>query len=151
MTALLLLAALLAPPPAAEPVDIRADRLELDQKAGRARFEGAVQVVQGALTLRCATLAARYADGRIVSLTAEGTVQLTGDGWTAEARRAEWDRAAGRLVLTGDPRIRRGGDSLRGEKVLVWPDEQRVVIEQARGRITAPPLGAPPKPAAEAP
>ena len=150
MTALLLAVALLSPagptPPKTgpTPVDIRADRLELDQKSGRAHFEGSVEVVQGALTLRCVRLKARYAKGRIVALDAEGEVQLSGDGWTANAARAAWDRAAGRLVLTGDPRIRRGGDTLRGARVLVWPDEERVVVEQARGRITAPPLGSPP-------
>lgn len=122
------------------PVDIRADRLELDQKSGQARFEGSVEVVQGALTLRCARLQARYADGRIVGLEAEGDVRLSGEGWTAAANRAAWDRAAGRLVLTGDPRISRGGDTLRGARVLVWPDDERVVIEQARGRFTPPPL-----------
>ncbi len=132
------------PTPAATapaPVDIRADRLELDQKAGRARFEGAVEVVQGALTLRCARLQARYAEGDIVGLEATGDVRLSGKGWTAAAARAVWDRSAGRLVLTGDPHIRRGGDVLRGARVLVWPDDERVVVEQARGRFTPPPLG----------
>lgn len=137
----LLLVALLAPPPVkSAPVDITAARLELDQKAGTARFEGDVEVRQGALTLRCAALSARSAEGQIVSLTADGGVVLEGDGWTARAARAEWDRAAGRLVLTGDPRISRGGDTLRGARVLIWPADQRVVIEQARGRLTAPPL-----------
>lgn len=143
MIALLLIAALLAPNGVAAPVDIRADRLELDQKAGTARFEGAVQVAQGKLTLRCAALDARYADGRVVALTATGGVTLTGEGWTAGASRAEWDRAQGRLVLTGDPRIERGGDTLRGARVVVWPDDERVVIEQARGRLTVPPLDGP--------
>lgn len=151
MRALLLIAALLAPSPPPTPVDIRADRLELDQKAGRARFEGAVEVKQGRLTLRCATLAATYAEGEIAALTAEGEVVLTGDDWTARAARAEWDRAAGRLVLTGEPRIERGGDTLRGARVLVWPEAQRVVIEQARGRLTAPPLTAPTKPPTDPP
>lgn len=144
MLTLFFTVALLAPAPAAPtPVDIRADRLELDQEAGRARFAGDVEVKQGPLTLRCETLAARYAEGEITALTAEGGVTLTGDGWTARAARAEWDRAAGRLVLTGDPRIARGADTLRGARVLIWPDAQKVVVEQARGRLTAPPLRAP--------
>lgn len=142
MIAWLLIAALLAPP-TAEPVDIRAARLELDRKAGTARFEGEVVVTQGPLTLRCAALDARYADGEISALTATGGVSVAGTDWTARAERATWDRREGRLELTGEPRIERGGDVLRGARVLVWPAEERLVVEQARGTLHAPTLRPP--------
>lgn len=161
MLALLLLA-LLAPPspatkapaakaPAAKapgataPLDIRADRLELDRKAGAARFSGAVEVAQGRLVLRCAALSARYAEGEVVSLVAEGGVEVRGEDWVARAERAHYDREAGLLTLTGDPRIERGADVLRGERVLLWPDDERLVVEQARGRVNAPRLAVPPR------
>lgn len=158
----LLLLALLAPPapatktPAAKapatkiaaptaPLDIRADRLELDRKAGTARFSGAVEVAQGRLVLRCAALSASYAEGEVVSLVAEGGVEVRGEDWVARAERANYDREAGLLTLAGDPRIERGTDVLRGERVLLWPDDERLVVEQARGRVNAPRLAVPPR------
>jgi lipopolysaccharide transport protein LptA len=133
-----------APAPTA-PLDIRADRLELDRKAGTARFSGAVEVQQGRLVLRCAALSASYAEGEVVSLVAEGGVEVRGEDWVAHAEHAHYDREAGLLTLTGDPRIERATDVLRGERVLLWPDDERLVVEQARGRVNAPRLAVPPR------
>lgn len=143
----LLLIALLAPPAPLDtaPLDIKADRLALDRKAGTATFRGAVEVRQGALVLRCATLSATYADGEIATLTAEGPVEVRGDDWIARAAHARYARDTGRLELTGDPHIERDGDVLRGARVLLWPAEERLVIEQARGRVRAPRLPTPPR------
>lgn len=149
----LLLIALLAPPaPAAPPtpsdtapLDIKADRLALDRKAGTATFEGAVEVRQGPLVLRCATLSATYADGEIATLTAEGPVEVRGEDWIARAARARYARQSGRLELTGDPHIERDGDVLRGERVLIWPADERLVVEKARGRVRAPRLPSAPR------
>ena len=138
----LLLVALLTPTAS---LDIRADRLELDHKAGSARFSGHVEVAQGRLVLRCTTLQATYTAGEITTLSAEGGVEVQGEGWTARADRARYDRAEGRLELTGEPRIERGADVLRGERVLVWPADERLVVEQARGRLEAPRLPTPPR------
>lgn len=141
MLAALLAAALLTP--ATAPLDIRADRLELDRKAGTARFTGGVEVAQGRLTLRCGALVATYTDGEVATLVAEGGVEVRGEDWVARAAEARYDRREGRLVLTGEPRIERGADVLRGERVSIWPDDERLVVEQARGRVQAPPIGVP--------
>ncbi len=130
---LLLVAALLAPN--AQPLDIQADRMELRQKEGVVRFEGSVVVTQGELTLRCARLRARYRKEQVASLVAEGGVELQGEGLRATARTARYDRDAGTLELTGEPTLVRGLDRLSGERILYYPDEARVVVERARGRL----------------
>jgi len=136
--------ALLASPAAADPIDIKAERFELNQKAGSAVFEGDVRVVRGRLTLTCSRLQARYRDGRIESLSATGKVVVTGPDWVARANEAHYAQASGRLLLTGDPQIERGEDVLRGARVLVWPDEERLVVERARGTFRPPALKTPP-------
>lgn len=141
--AVLLLLALVAAPGvrAAEqaPLDVRADRVELDQRAGVARFEGGVVARQDAVELRCERLTARYGEsGEVTAVVAEGGVRVTSERLAATAERARFDRAAGVLVLTGEPEVRRGDDRLRGETIRIWPEAGRVVVEKARGRITVP-------------
>lgn len=144
---LLLLLVLLAPPqpkpaPAAAPravLDVQADRLEYDQKTGRVRFEGNVRATQGDLRLRCARLTARYGnDGALGDLQATGGVRVVQGELSAQARKVAYFKKDQRLVMTGDPVVTRGKDELRGATITYWPEQQRLVVEQARGRLNAP-------------
>lgn len=134
---LLLITLLLAPPTA--PLDVRADRLEYDQKSGRVRFEGNVQAVQGTLRLTCGRLSARYrADGSLGDLTASGGVQVVQGELSAKAQTATYFQTDQRLELTGDPVVTRGQDRLSGAKIVYWAKDQRLVVSKARGRLNAP-------------
>lgn len=94
------------------PLDIQADRLELDQKAGVARFEGNVVARQESLELRCDRLTAHYDDAGAVK----------------------------ELIAEGNPQVRRGDDVLTGERIRLLPQEGRLVVEKARGRLNVPRL-----------
>ncbi|MCB9548635.1 MAG: hypothetical protein H6706_22750 [Myxococcales bacterium] len=132
-----LLLALAAPP--AETLDIRAARLELDQATGQVRFTGEVVARQGDLELRCAVLEARYGkDGEVDGLSASGGVTVTQGELSARADAARYQRGEDRLELTGSPEVTRGKDRLSGARIVYWPGQGRVVVEQARGRIQAP-------------
>lgn len=118
------------------PLDVRADRMELLQKEGLVRFEGNVVAIQEALTLRCASLVARSRkDGEIDEMTATGQVVVEAEGLRATAAKASWRRAEGTLVFTGEPRVVRGDDVLSGERIVLWPEQGRVVVERAHGRL----------------
>lgn len=147
---LLLLLALLAPPSptkAAGPkaiLDVQADRLEYDQKTGTVRFEGNVRATQGELTLRCARLTARYGkDGALGDLEATGGVRVVQGELSAKARKVSYFKTDQRLVMTGDPVVKRRADELRGATITYWPEQQRLVVEQARGRLNAPKIALP--------
>lgn len=136
-------ATLLPTPAGGEPVplDIRAEQLDFDRKAGVARFVGDVQARQGDFELRCARLVATYAaDGQIETVTIEGGLTLTADGLTARAEQATLDRRTGEMLLTGHPELARGADRLAGDRIRFWPESGRVVVEKARGRVALPRL-----------
>ncbi|MEZ4463693.1 MAG: LptA/OstA family protein [bacterium] len=129
---------LLAAPPT-ETLDIQAARLELDQATGQATFSGDVVVRQGELVLRCAVLEARYGDdGEVDGLVASGGVTVTQGELSARAETARYLRAEDRLELAGHPEVTRGKDRLGGARIVYWPGQGRLVVEQARGRIQAP-------------
>ncbi|MCB9534874.1 MAG: hypothetical protein H6704_01320 [Myxococcales bacterium] len=145
MLALLTVLLLAAPPaPTAEaPLDVEADRLVLDQKTGEVVFEGNVRAQQEELTLTCRRLVARYRDdGQVASLLAEGAVRVESGELGATAGRAAWSAADGTLELTGEPVVTRGADRLTGRRIVFWPEQGRVVVEAARGRLRAPRVAA---------
>jgi lipopolysaccharide export system protein LptA len=124
------------------PLDIQADRMDLDQPAGKVVFEGNVRASQPGFELRCVRLRARLAaGGGLSSLVAEGPLTVSVGEYTVRAQAADYDHDGGVLTLTGDPEVRRGTDHLTGARVRVWPDTGRVVVEQARGTVRAPALG----------
>jgi lipopolysaccharide export system protein LptA len=139
---LLIAATTVAAPTKTEPtVDIRADRVELDQKTGRIRFTGQVVVKQKDLELRCEQLQARYEKGgKLVELVATGQVRVTSPQWTASADAAHYQRKKEVLELTGSPRVRRGSDWIEGARVAVHLNEKRLIVESARGKIQGPVL-----------
>jgi len=122
-------------------MDIRAERLELDQRTGRLRFSGEVVATQGELELRCAWLEASYDEaGGVSDLRAGGGIRLRQGSLRAEAAEALYSRSAGSLELKGQPRVQRGADQLEGERVTFWPGEGRLLVTKARGRLQAPSL-----------
>ncbi len=139
LTCLLLL--FLSAPSERAALDVRADRLELDHRAGVVRFEGAVVATQGAFELRCERLEARYGqDGGLSELKAEGSLSVKSDGMIATASRAQYTRADDRLELTGEPKVIRGETELKGAKMTFFPKSGRLLVEAARGRLPAPRL-----------
>lgn len=126
------------------PLDIRAERLDFDRKAGLARFEGDVVARQGDFELRCARLVATYASGgEVETVTIDGGLTLTAEGFTARAEQATLDRRTGEMRLMGHPELVRGADRLEGDRILFWPETGRVVVEKARGRVQLPKLRPP--------
>ena len=120
-------------------VDIKADRVEIDQKKGRVEFSGSVRVSRGSLVISCQTLIARYRkDGTIVGLSIDGQLSVQGQDFSAQAGGGTYEHDTGRLILTGSPKIKRGPHHMIGERIVVFIDDERVVVERARGRLSVP-------------
>lgn len=139
MLALLLTLVLAAP--AAVPLDVAAERMELDQASGKVVFTGGVTATQGELTLKCARLTARMNDKGLSDVQADEVTLITGT-WTATAASARYDDRAGTVTLSGAPTVRRGRDVLVGARIVVWPETGKLVVERPRGTVRAPQLDA---------
>ncbi len=126
------------------PLDVQAERVVFDPNARSAVFEGDVRATQGTISLRSPRLVARYgADQKLLSLEAQGGVQLSGEGVTATAERALWSAVDESLVLEGAVTLTRGPDVLQGARLTYLPSSGRIELERARGRIRAPRLQLP--------
>lgn len=117
------------------PVEVNADRLDLDQSSGAATFTGNVVVGQGDLRMTGDVVDVEYATegpGQIESLHARGSVTLATGAETAEAQEAIYTIASGLVVLTGDVILTQGDNALAGEKLTVRLGDGTGVME---GRV----------------
>lgn len=103
-----------------EPVNLRADRIEIDQKTGISRYLGHVRLTQGTLRLTADRAEARQRGEALESVIAHGkpaTFRERPEGQTefidGQAARAEYYALERRVALYGGVDIQRGRDHLR--------------------------------------
>ncbi len=113
---------------------VRADRLKVSHEKRTASFEGNVEAVYGTLRIRCDRLEVRYGDDEgVESLEAQGHVRITREELEAHAQRARLDAQRFRLVLEGEPSVRRGAQTLEGRRVEIDLRTQEIEVLEARG------------------
>ncbi|MCJ7421113.1 LptA/OstA family protein [Sphingomicrobium astaxanthinifaciens] len=130
----------------AAPVEVAADRIEVQDRDDRALFVGNVVVRQAGLTLVTERLRIAYAaDGGIdiKRLDASGGVTLTSGTETARGGYAVYDLDGGIITLVGDVELRQGRNELFGSRLTIDLDSGRAVIDggprgvdQSGGRVT---------------
>lgn len=107
-------------------------------------FEGDVVAIRGGFTLRCQRLEATFDNPEQLSrATASGEVSVRHRDRLATGQRAVLDVAVGRLVLDGEPAVVEGGRSLRGERIVLFLDDERLECERCSLSIDQPSLSAP--------
>lgn len=105
---------------------------------GKAVFEGGVTATRGDLSLQCNRLEVLHGkDGQVESAVATGEVEIRRDGWLARGETASLDQVAGRLVLSGSPRLEEAGNVLIGERIVVSLESEEVNCERCTLSIGA--------------
>ena len=115
-------------------LEVSADQVELERERRRAVFTGSVVLRHQELELRCDRLVAMVRDeGGLASVEATGRVRIEASGLSATAGAAQYRPEAGRLRLSGAPRVRSAAGELRGRSMVIDVSSGRVTIEGARG------------------
>lgn len=116
------------------PVDVSADRIEVQDRADRAIFSGNVQVRQGNLALDAARITVAYSgsvDGGIEvnRLDASGGVHVRSPSETARGQFAVYDLDRRLITLIGGVELHQNGNVLRGGRLVIDLDSGRAVID----------------------
>jgi len=149
-----------------EPITVTSDSLEYDYRGNVVRYRGRVEVVQGDIKLVSDTLTITLDDakrrpkgaqaeqppapapatapdqagrdaGRVREIVAQGNVRIDqGPRW-AVGGRAVFDQTRRTLVLTGNPVLHDGQNQVAGDRVVVYLDEDRSVVEGGQQRVKA--------------
>jgi lipopolysaccharide export system protein LptA len=131
------------------PVDVTADRIEVQDRADRAIFAGNVHVTQAELTLDTARLTVAYSGGQgntnpqIRRLDAAGGVTVHSPSETARGDFGIYDLDRKLITLIGNVQLRRDQNLVNGARLVIDLDSGRAVIDggppgvnQSGGRVT---------------
>ncbi len=130
------------------PIIITADTLEYDHKTGVVVYRGGVQVLQGEVKVKSDTLTVSLARAatetatatsgqRVRDIVATGNVRIDHGSRWATGGRAVFDQVARTLVLVDNPVLHDGANEVAGERVVVYLDQDRSVVEGGRRRVKA--------------
>ena len=114
------------------PVDVAADRIEVQDRADRAIFSGNVEVRQGSLQLSTARLTVAYASAggiEIKRLEASGGVTLRSPSETAQSRFAIYDLDQRLVTMIGAVTLVRGQSRVQGGRLVLDLDSGRAVMD----------------------
>lgn len=135
-----------------EPIHIRSRDLEFRYNDKKVLYRGNVVVTQGEVTLKSDTLTVTYADQQagkdtapapagtltgqqqIKEVVAEGNVDITSGDRRATCKKAIFTETSRTVVLTGNAVLQEEGNRVAGEKVTVYIDEKRSVVEGSGGK-----------------
>ncbi len=133
-----------------EPITVTSDRLEYDYKANVVVYRGDVVAIQGDMKLRSDTLTVTFAqrDGapaepggksnpKLQEIVAVGNVRIDDGNRWATGGRAVFEQGARTVVLTENPVMHEGPNEVAGDRVTVYIDENRSVVEGGRKRVKA--------------
>ena len=128
------------------PVDVTADRIEVQDRADRALFVGNVHVRQAELTLDTARLTVAYSNAggiQIQRLDASGGVVVRSPSETARGNFGVYDLDRRLITLVGDVQLSRGGSRIHGSRLVIDLQSGRAVVDggpagigQSGGRVT---------------
>lgn len=103
-------------------VSVEADRLDIDENAGRAVFRGRVRVVEGNFNLTTKEMIAEYGPGGpqdLNILRANGNVVINIGPSLATGNRAIYDAHSEVLVVSGNATYKTGESILKGTELTV--------------------------------
>jgi len=152
-----------AEPDKAEPIHITSNQVEAFQQQHQVVFSGHVVATQKDIVVRGDKMTVFYVDkgqgdakgsdlggGSVDKIVVEGNVQITQGERVATGKVATYYRADNKVVLTGDPRVVRNQDSIQGDRITLFLDSEKSIVESGpSGRVQATIYSSGPKGAAD--
>jgi lipopolysaccharide export system protein LptA len=128
-----------------EPIEITSNRMEAFNEKKLVVFSGNAIAKQGNKVLKADQLNLYYkkepgkkvkvgtteteGTGDLEKVEAKGNVSLTQGGRTATGDEAIYLRDSGKVILTGNPVLSEGKNLIKGDRVIVFLNEDRGVVE----------------------
>ena len=125
-----------------QPITIKSNELSADNKGKIAVFSGKVVAKQGDVTIFCDRMTVHYGavQGEVDKIEADGNVRIVQENRTGVAAHAVYDSKEGKVVLTGGtPKVMQGSDTVSGEIITYYIDDERSSVSGGRVEATIHP------------
>lgn len=123
-----------------EPITIASEALEFNYRSRVLKYVGSVVAIQGDMKLQSRSLTVTLdaqVENRIKEVVADGQVRLSkGTRW-ATGGHAVFNQDHRTVVLSDNAELHDGGNIVKGDRVVVYLDEERSVVEGGKGRVEA--------------
>ena len=127
-----------------QPIDIRADRSEFDEKAGTQTLTGNVEITQGSMRITADMIAIALKDNALSTIMGTGSPirfeqqNEAGQLMRGEAQRISYDALAGTLILEGKATLSQPKQELVSERITFNARTQKVSAEggPTAGRVS---------------
>jgi len=126
------------------PIEIRANSIEINNKRHVVTFAGNVEAIRDDMKINCQKIELLYEDiandndldkarVRILEIIATEKVMISRpDGSIATAEKAVYYQNDEKVVLTGNPVIKQGADSVEGTRITLFLKEERIDVEKGK-------------------
>lgn len=107
-----------------QPINVKADRSDFDEKAGVQTLSGNVEITQGTLTVKAEKIRIELKDGTLYRIIGEGKPirfqQRTDNGemMRGQSNRIEYNTQSTLITFSGDARFERPGQQLSGSSIM---------------------------------
>lgn len=124
------------------PITIKSNELSADNKGKTAIFIGKVVAKQGDVTIFCDKMTVYYgkAQGDVDKIEADGNVRVVQENRTGLGAHAVYDSKEAKVTLTGGaPKVMQGADTVSGEVITYFIDDDRSSVTGGRVEATIHP------------
>ena len=133
---------------ASAPIQIEADRMETSQEENIVLFSGHVRANQNNLAINADTMTVHYSgvkgsakntagvpveglQQKIAGITARGNVKIIQGEWVATGNTMDFNADKRIVILAGDARAWQNQNMVSGEKIILYLNEGRSVVEKS--------------------
>jgi lipopolysaccharide export system protein LptA len=123
------------------PVDVAADRIEVQDRADRAIFSGNVIARQAELTLNASRVTVAYSNAggiQIERIDASGGVTVRSPSETARGQYAIYDLRSRLITLLGGVTLIRGDSRVNGGRLVLDLDSGRAIMDGGSAAAAGP-------------
>ena len=118
------------------PITIKSSEMAADNKGKTAIFTGKVVAKQGDVTIYADRLTINYSDKKndVEKIEADGNVRIIQENRIGTAFHAVYESTQGRITLTGNPKVTQGTDTMSGNIITYFMDDERSEVSSGPGR-----------------
>jgi lipopolysaccharide export system protein LptA len=128
-----------------KPMVIKSKTLEVNDKSKLVTFTGSVKATRDDFVIDCDKMVVYYENRsdkrpgkgqtRIDKIVATGNVRIDrAKGGTARAAKAVYFQQSEKVVLTGNPVVKKGNDYVEGDRITIFLKENRSIVESSKDK-----------------